>query len=582
MKKYLGIILVILISASTFGTTYKVGPGQDYTELGTVPWITLTAGDTVLIYWRSTPYASKIFIRGQGTAENPIVIKGVPDASGNLPVITGANATTNAQFSGYFNSEWTEDLGLFLINRGYTDSESYKPKYLVFEYLELTGVKPSNTFTDQFGNVRNYNSFSSAVHALIVENLTVRHCKIYDNAQGIFTNTNDGGEDYISRNILIEYNEIYGNGNAGPDGREHNIYTQASNTIIQYNFFGSLRSGSVGATIKDRSAGTIVRYNWIESSGRTLDLVENEGSPEIMLNEPGYHDVYVYGNIITNYTSRDPFSTNMIHYGFDNSPDIAKKGTLYFYHNTVYIQGDQSIYWYIRLFDLSSNDDTVALYNNIIHLEGTSEFHLMRDYGIAYIYDKNWIQAGYFDGGYGFAGEVHVVTQPISGTSPGFTNVAAEDFTLLDTSSCIDAAGTLPAQISTNYPVNMQYVIPADVEPRIMAGNAFDLGAYENDMSTDIIENNDQALLPGYVLYQNYPNPFNPATNLSFALPEESHVRLTVYNILGQQLVTVLDEVKGTGSYTVRFDASLFSSGLYIYKLEAGTFVNSKSMMLVR
>ncbi len=491
----LGILLTAFILAGTklSGTEYHVGPNQTYAELGEVPWIDLTAGDSVVIHWRSTPYASKVYLRAQGTAEEPVVIRGVPNANGDLPVLTGENATTDPQFYGWFDSLWTEALALFYIQRGpYDDYYTYKPKHITFEYLEITGVKPENNFTDQFGNIRNWDDFGTAIAGWVCENLTVRHCKIYDNAQGIFTNTNGDEEGQISRDLLIEYNEIWDNGNADESGRHHNIYSQSAGTIIQYNFLGSVRPGSVGATVKDRSSGTIIRYNWIESSARTLDLVESEDGWIILSQEPNYDDVYVYGNIFTNYVWSDNFSSNMIHFGFDNSPDQAKRGTLYFYNNTIYIEGDETDWWNTRVFDVTDDDDptttegTVKMYNNIIQKSGTTHLQMMRDGGTLEYHANNWLVEDYENLGYGAQASIVYFTDPILGTDPGFRDPANEDFNLLSSSICIDTAGVLPQHIQTDYPVNKQYVKHAAVEERVTIGNAMELGAYEFELALPV------------------------------------------------------------------------------------------------
>ena len=486
---YTFVLIFFAFLSESFGVTYRVGPGHTYDELGKVPWINLAAGDTVLIYWRSEPYASKIFIRAQGTGTNPVVIRGVPGPNGDLPVITGENATTNSQFEGYFSSQWTEDLGLFLIYRGPDDDYySYNPQHIVFEYLEMTGAKPSNTFTDQYGNTRNYNNFSSAIHALVVDDLTVRHCKIHDNAQGIFTNSNGTTEGEISRNTLIEYNEIWGNGLDGAgNGFVHNVYIQSAGAVIQYNYFGSPRAGSHGANIKDRSSGTIIRYNWIEGAARILDLVETEDAAPIIMNEPDYHDVYVYGNVITNYLTKDPFGSNLIHFGFDNSPVEAKRGTLYFYNNTVYIEGDETDWWNVRLFDVTDDADptttegTVAMYNNIIHKRGTTNLQMMRDGGTLAFYANNWIVEGYENLGYGSTASVITHTLPITGTDPGFIDETSENFALENSSPVVDISGDLPQQINVEYPLNKEYVKHANVKNRVIQGNAMDLGAFESE-----------------------------------------------------------------------------------------------------
>ncbi len=477
--------LLPLLPHATTATHYRIGPGQPYAQLGDIPWTTLQPGDTVSIYWRSTPYAEKIFLRVHGTPTNPIVIRGVPNAAGQLPIITGENATTHPQFKGYFDSIWNEDLGLFLIARGPNDPYSYNPHHITFEYLQLTGVKPSNTFTNQNGNQRHYNSFSSAIHALIVDDLIVRHCIIHDNAQAIFTNSYGPSEEEVSRNTLIEYNRIYNNGNANADGTEHNIYIQSANTTIQYNFFGSPRAGSYGANIKDRSSGTVIRYNWIEGAARLLDLVETEGAEDILMNEPDYHDVYVYGNVFTNYLKQDPFGGNMIHFGFDNSPDVAKRGNLYFYFNTVYIEGDETDWWNTRLFDVTDDNDsttqegTVHMYNNIVHKAGTTHLQMMRDGGTLVYHANNWIVEGYEDLAYGATATIDTLTPPMTGTSPHFVDIPSENFHLASNSPCIDSASPLPQHLLQKHPIEYQYVKHASREVRFTYGAAKDLGAFE-------------------------------------------------------------------------------------------------------
>jgi len=86
-----------------------------------------------------------------------------------------------------------------------------------------------------------------------------------------------------------------------------------------------------------------------------------------------------------------------------------------------------------------------------------------------------------------------------------------------------------------------------------------------------------------FVLSQNYPNPFNPSTNISFSLPTAANVRLSVYNVLGQEVATLLsNKALNSGTHIVAFDASALSSGMYIYRLEAGSFVSTKRMMLIK
>jgi hypothetical protein len=83
-------------------------------------------------------------------------------------------------------------------------------------------------------------------------------------------------------------------------------------------------------------------------------------------------------------------------------------------------------------------------------------------------------------------------------------------------------------------------------------------------------------------LDQNYPNPFNPTTTIRYALPARSQVTLTVFNTLGQQLTTLVNEVQEAGYHDVRFDGSGLASGVYFYRLRAGVYVATKRLIVVR
>ncbi|MFH1525179.1 MAG: lamin tail domain-containing protein, partial [Bacteroidota bacterium] len=93
----------------------------------------------------------------------------------------------------------------------------------------------------------------------------------------------------------------------------------------------------------------------------------------------------------------------------------------------------------------------------------------------------------------------------------------------------------------------------------------------------------DEGSLPtDYALFQNYPNPFNPRTVIKFQVPSSKFVKLQVYDMLGREIQTLVDEYKPQGVYEVSFDASSLTSGLYFYKLTAGNFVQTKKLVLLK
>ncbi len=90
------------------------------------------------------------------------------------------------------------------------------------------------------------------------------------------------------------------------------------------------------------------------------------------------------------------------------------------------------------------------------------------------------------------------------------------------------------------------------------------------------------ALPTVYRLEQNYPNPFNPTTSIRYSIPREGKVNLKIFDVLGRKLVDLVNKYQSAGSYTVNFDASPFTTGIYVYRLESGSFISTKKMMFIK
>lgn len=106
---------------------------------------------------------------------------------------------------------------------------------------------------------------------------------------------------------------------------------------------------------------------------------------------------------------------------------------------------------------------------------------------------------------------------------------------------------------------------------------------YLPDSVTTAVENSKEFITAdNYQLYQNYPNPFNPTTNILFALPQAGNTKLTIYDILGREVAVLVNDYLEAGTHSILFNAKDLSSGIYIYRIESGSFTQAKSMTLLK
>ena len=95
--------------------------------------------------------------------------------------------------------------------------------------------------------------------------------------------------------------------------------------------------------------------------------------------------------------------------------------------------------------------------------------------------------------------------------------------------------------------------------------------------------NNESSITPDkYAVYQNYPNPFNPSTSIKFDIPKNAFITLKVYDVVGKEVATLINEERAAGTYNVDWNASFYPSGIYFYKLESKEFTETKRMLLIK
>lgn len=132
--------------------------------------------------------------------------------------------------------------------------------------------------------------------------------------------------------------------------------------------------------------------------------------------------------------------------------------------------------------------------------------------------------------------------------------------------------------------VDVESLRPAPDSPPGSPARRFIDGAlkFVDEIPTDIGSNNLSGIPITYSLSQNYPNPFNPVTKINFSIPKQGIVKLKVYDVLGKEVMTLVNEQRPAGNYSVEFNASNLSSGAYFYRIEAGEFIDVKRMIVIK
>lgn len=472
--------------------TYHVGPGKAYTELTDLPWLDLQAGDVVNIYYRPDPYRCKIGLWGQGTESQWIVLHGVQDGSGNQPYITGDGAVTFTQAVSpdgvqepFYSSAYTETLGVIYITRRYISGVLTKPCYIRIENLKITGGHQSYSFTDQFGNTRSWGGGTGGIFALVVEHLTVRNCEITDNGNGVFNNTKDDVEDYTSYYVTIEGCNVYDNGNVG-SYYEHNLYIQCIRSLIQGNRLGKLRPGALGSSCKDRSSGTVARFNRVDAAARAFDLVDAEDGQAVIRTDPMYRYAWVYANLIVNDIHTDHSrggSAALVHWSGDNDPATFRNGTLFFYNNTVVIIADTADFYHISVFDGASDRSVIEIEGNVFVRYGTAYLTLGGSGFPMNMRGTNWISSGWVASWSG-AATLNQYGTLLEGADPG---ISPADYSIISGSPLINGGRATPAAPILHVNAEALQVdyqpgpTPGTYIPRPKLGVEYDVGCFETE-----------------------------------------------------------------------------------------------------
>jgi photosystem II stability/assembly factor-like uncharacterized protein len=226
----------------------------------------------------------------------------------------------------------------------------------------------------------------------------------------------------------------------------------------------------------------------------------------------------------------------------------------------------------------------------------------------------DWIDVGNGVDGYSFSITENSLGNIFVGTSNGvYRSIDAGNFWTKDSSGLIDGALSLTVHSDgsifaggyastsrsndlgktwtpfTTGMLNCRITDLAFGSSDVLLASAENMGAYRTTSAVTSVDEEENGIVNNFSLEQNYPNPFNPTTKIRFTIPSvissegrNLNVSLKVFDVLGNEVATLVNEFKSTGSYDVDFNASRLSSGVYFYKLHAGSFIETKKMILIK
>jgi parallel beta-helix repeat protein len=414
------------------------------------------------------------------------------------------------------------------------------------------GINIENTSWIVIDGFEIFNQPRAGIRAAVSDFITIKNNYCHNNQRwGIFTGFTD---DLTVENNTCSYS-----------AEEHGIYVSNSsnrpiiknNHSFNNNGCGIHMNGDISMGGDGIISNAVVEGNILHDNGY------GGGSA---INMDGVQDSEIFNNLIYN-----NHATGIAMYQIDGG-DASKNNKVY--NNTIIQPSDGR--WDIIAVDGSTGN---TLYNNIlinhhsfrgsIAIDAASALDFVSDYNILVNRLSNddgnsnmtlsqWQSLGY---------DLHsMIADPEEQIFIDHTN---GNFHLLQTAQAVDAGTNLV------FPIVFEDL---DNIPRPQ-GSGFDIGCYEFTGATGVVE---EDVPQSFQLYQNYPNPFNPTTTLSFVIGHSSFVSIKVYDVLGNEIATLINEEKLAGIYEVEFNGNALSSGVYVYQLIAGNYLQTRKMILLK
>ncbi len=575
---------VIFFAQALFATTYTVGVNEDFDSVSSAIAVA-QPGDTILVREKNEPYCERIkFIRGGNEQEGFIVLKAYP---GEHPVLDLTDFD--------FGSEWR--IGAVEI----TD----------VSYIEVNGFEIRNLITndpDKFpagiwirGNSNHINILNNTIH-------DIKHLNSAAGAHGIAVYGDN--PDYSVHEITVKNNEIYNcklawsetlalNGNVESFTISENIIHDNDNIAFDFIGFENVCPDEQKDYVRNGLVIHNVAYN-IDSrnnpsyngEGAAAGFYVDGGSDIIFDGNLAYNcnlgfelASEHYGKATNAITLRNNFATGNYAAGISIGGYDAQRGkttNAKIINNTLYKNGTEED-WGAEFF-IQYYCENITFKNNIV-FAGNNVPVIAKENatGSDFFFDKNIFYAEgtptwAWNGEYFYAFDDYRQNANLDSNSlfadPAFTEEIRNYKPEISASSvAVDFGEDFSADIVGEYDFCGN--------PRFY-GAALDAGAFEVNNGVGI---RDEEFPSDFVLYQNYPNPFNPITIIKYTIPDVETLHATslrIYNILGREIATLVNQKQLPGNYSVTFDASNLPSGVYFYTLRAGEFSATKKMILLK
>ena len=384
----------------------------------------------------------------------------------------------------------------------------------------------------------------------------------------------DGTVNVEGNDVTVIGNEFVNCGNLNCDKLYHTIYGKGvrrdeaprapteSNREIAWNY---IHDGNSNRAINIYSEQAFAAY--IQGHRVHDNVIVNQRGDGIMLGYYVVGDNWIYNNLIIRAGLGPEWADPSYHCGIriNTGHENVNKTDVYCYNNTLYACGFSGVAFpeetgaILISPEALTRSSNVRFSNNIIY--STGEPYLAGE--------STSLATGNHKNCWFGKGSAPTWDTGAINSDPLFVGAGANNFQLSKNSPCINTG------------LDVTSVVQKDLLGLARIKTAIDLGVYEFVQTTSIEDGPPVPLPTTYLLFQNYPNPFNPSTMVRYYVPRASDVSLTVFNVVGERVATLVEEWREAGSYQVQWSANV-PSGVYFCRFKAERFVETKKMILVR